>query len=337
MGTDGHGTVSARLLRLAQRYAERRGVDPAPSLRALRLEEVSDDERIDGGRFAALLARLADLTRDPLFGIRLGSWAARQPVHHLVLATALSAATAGEALQRLVRFHGLLADALAPVMAENEGTIELRVLAAPGAGADGQLAEAAVAMLSVLVRRIGGGAVAVSLRRAPAASRGEYRRLLETDVRFGARFDAVRFPARLLATLNPLADPELGEILERHAAGRLADVQRGTWTARAGRAVREGLVEIGSTPTLAQVSRALGTTPRTLQLRLAHEGTGFRTVRDEVRRQRGEELLRDRTVSLVEIAFLLGFADQSAFTNAFRRWTGQPPAAYRRSISPVRR
>ncbi len=337
MGTEGHGTVSARFLRLALRYAERHGVDPARSLRAVRLEEVSDDERIDGGRFAALLARLADLARDPLFGIRLGAWAASQPIHHLVLATALSAASAGEALRRLVRFHGLLADALAPVMVENEGTVELRVHAAPGVGGYGQLAEAAVAMLSVLVRRIGGGAVAVSLRRAPATPRGECRRLLGADVRFGARFDAVHFPAHLLATSNPLADPELGELLERHAAGRLAEVQRVTWTTRAGRAVRGGLVEMGSTPTLGQVSRALGTTPRTLQLRLAEEGSGFRTVCDAVRRQRGEELLRDRAVSLVEVAFLLGFADQSAFTNAFRRWTGQTPAAYRRSISPVRR
>jgi AraC-like DNA-binding protein len=85
------------------------------------------------------------------------------------------------------------------------------------------------------------------------------------------------------------------------------------------------------------VSHGLAVPQRTLQARLREEATGFRQLVDEVRRERGEALLADPTVALIEVAFLLGFGDQSAFTNAFRRWTGRTPAAYRRSISAVRR
>jgi AraC-like DNA-binding protein len=332
----GRGTVSAELARLFLLYAERRGIDSALAVRALGVGEIRDGERIDGARVAGLLSRFSELAGDPLFGIRLGSWAAKQPIHHLVLVTALASGTAGGALERLLRFHALLADALSPEIVRDGDVAELRVLAGSAEREGGQLAEAAVAMLAGLVRRIGGAGagVEVLLRRAPATG---CRSALGTEVRFGAPVDAVRFPASVLAVPNPLADPELVELLDRHAAGRLAALGRERWTARTARAVREGLVKNGCVPTLREVSHGLAVPQRTLQARLREEATGFRQLVDEVRRERGEALLADPTVALIEVAFLLGFGDQSAFTNAFRRWTGRTPAAYRRSISAVRR
>ena len=50
----------------------------------------------------------------------------------------------------------------------------------------------------------------------------------------------------------------------------------------------------------------------------------------ETRRDVAEGLLREGRYGLAEIAFLTGFAEQSAFTRAFKRWTGRTPAAYRR-------
>jgi AraC-like DNA-binding protein len=79
------------------------------------------------------------------------------------------------------------------------------------------------------------------------------------------------------------------------------------------------------------VARRLGTSARTLQRRLREEGTSFAAELDAVRRERAEAFLRAPDVSIAEVSWLLGFAEQSAFTRAFRRWTGVAPTEWRRS------
>jgi AraC-like DNA-binding protein len=70
-------------------------------------------------------------------------------------------------------------------------------------------------------------------------------------------------------------------------------------------------------------------TVRNLQLKLKEEGTSFRILLDEVRKQIAIGYLKDGSESICEIALLLGFADQSAFHHAFKRWTGKTPGEYR--------
>ena len=80
-------------------------------------------------------------------------------------------------------------------------------------------------------------------------------------------------------------------------------------------------------------------TTRNLQLKLKEEGTSFRKLLDEVRKKIAAGYLRDEDALICEIALLLGFADQSAFQHAFKRWTGKTSGEYRRhlvnrSVSP---
>ncbi|NGY05017.1 AraC family transcriptional regulator [Solimonas terrae] len=81
---------------------------------------------------------------------------------------------------------------------------------------------------------------------------------------------------------------------------------------------------------LADSAGALALTPRTLQRRLEAFGQSYQRVLDEVRRHTAENLLRDPQVSLTQIAFLLGYTEQSTFHNAFRRWTQLSPGVYRK-------
>jgi len=69
---------------------------------------------------------------------------------------------------------------------------------------------------------------------------------------------------------------------------------------------------------------------RTLTRRLAAEGQTFGQVVDELRTDLAERYLRDRDLSISQIAWLLGYQEVSAFTHAFRRWTGRTPSASRR-------
>jgi len=82
-------------------------------------------------------------------------------------------------------------------------------------------------------------------------------------------------------------------------------------------------------PTAGRIAHRLGMSERTLRRALATEGASFRGLVDDVRRRHAEALLVRRDHSLGEIALLLGFADPSAFSRAFRRWTGTSPSAHR--------
>ncbi|MEM6773757.1 MAG: helix-turn-helix transcriptional regulator [Pseudomonadota bacterium] len=70
---------------------------------------------------------------------------------------------------------------------------------------------------------------------------------------------------------------------------------------------------------------------RTLQRRLAEQDVAFLELLDRARRELVYSLLRTPRYRLSEIAFLAGYADQSAFSRAFRRWEGQTPAEFRRA------
>jgi len=70
---------------------------------------------------------------------------------------------------------------------------------------------------------------------------------------------------------------------------------------------------------------------RTLSRRLRAEGTTFKQLADEVRLQAAKELLTEPCISLAQISAILNFSQPSAFTHAFRRWSGMTPSAWRRS------
>ena len=82
-------------------------------------------------------------------------------------------------------------------------------------------------------------------------------------------------------------------------------------------------------PTAHQVASALGLSQRSLQRKLNELGLTYQNVLDETRHELARRYLDDPGKSVTEITFLLGFSEQSAFTRAFRRWSGMAPTSYR--------
>jgi AraC-like DNA-binding protein len=85
-------------------------------------------------------------------------------------------------------------------------------------------------------------------------------------------------------------------------------------------------------PDLETIAAALALSPRTLQRRLREGGLSFSQLVDETRQQLVLHYLRDPTLELAEIAFLVGFSEPGSLARAFRRWTGTSPGEYRRHL-----
>ncbi|MFT4096686.1 MAG: AraC family transcriptional regulator [Rhodoblastus sp.] len=160
----------------------------------------------------------------------------------------------------------------------------------------------------------------------------EYARVLDgAPVSFDAEFNEGRFPAALLDLPIPNADrsllPQLTRLIDKRVEER--GLQDESATVRVLRDTIRTQLRLGRTD-LDRISAVAGLSPRTLQRRLANDGTSFTLLLDEVRREFAHDLLEDARLSFTDIALLLGFSEQSSFNHAFRRWFGVSPSQWRR-------
>lgn len=126
------------------------------------------------------------------------------------------------------------------------------------------------------------------------------------------------------------ANPRLRATLEAHAQ----ELQRETsqaqgFGARVRAVIAQSLRE--GEPRVGDVAQRLGMTARTLQRRLQDETLGFTALVDEARLHLARRYLADESLSISEVSFALGYSEPSAFTRAFKRWSGSAPAEYRES------
>jgi AraC-like DNA-binding protein len=145
----------------------------------------------------------------------------------------------------------------------------------------------------------------------------------ESRVRFGGRAMAIAVPYDLLDLRLPRGTPShpvpAGDEMLPAASDLAGSLQQAL-------APLLGVVPLS----LDLGAEIADTNPRTLRRWLREEGTSFRRILDRIHFEAAEERLREPALSLAEIAAELGYADQANFTRAFRRWTGETPAAYRR-------
>jgi AraC-like DNA-binding protein len=154
-------------------------------------------------------------------------------------------------------------------------------------------------------------------------------RFLGTKVEFGGERDefALNVDARALPVIH--ADTYLNDLLVKYCEAALAD-RRGDMSqlrTRVENAI-SSLLPHGRV-LVEDVARSLGMSERTLARKLSDEGLNFTEILQQLRRDLAVRYLNDRKLHVSKIAWLLGFHELSAFTHAFKRWTGKTPSQTR--------
>jgi AraC-like DNA-binding protein len=152
-----------------------------------------------------------------------------------------------------------------------------------------------------------------------------YRRYFRAQCRFDCERTALLFPSRLLEFKLPEADPKKLRILYEQARAR----DDFGLVFRLRRSLRALLLSEAASGD--EVAKLLSMHRRTLDRRLRTEGTTFKEVLDEVRFEAACQLLDGARIPITEIAASLGYAETSAFSRAFRRWSGTTPLDRRRN------
>lgn len=244
---------------------------------------------------------------------------------------ALACSNLAEALQRLERYQASIYDVNPAQVSFREDCVVIEwgvERARPGAQVD----ETAIAALVQLARDMTGRYWPVRQVAFvnPQPSDGQpYRDFFGGDVIFQAPVTRVVFDMAYMALPLRKSDPALVELLDQQACQLLQQVSKVSAVVDAWRHTLVPLIREGKT-SLAALAQAHHSSPRTLQRRLAEQGTTFQQLLDDTRRHLAEAHLLDGQLDLAEVSLLLGYSEQSAFTRAFRAWTGLPPAQWRR-------
>jgi AraC-like DNA-binding protein len=173
----------------------------------------------------------------------------------------------------------------------------------------------------------------VTLRCAEESHHHALRSLIAGPVTFGANSNQIRIPRRELDLpsrgrdfqLLRLCMMQLERLLLRKSAGH--DVPD---LAASVRSLLRAQLQHGSS--LEQVARALKLGTRTLRRRLEAAGVSFLELLERVRHEAAIEYLTHSADDIAGIAERVGYGDPSNFRRAFRRWTGQSPAAFRAQL-----
>jgi AraC-like DNA-binding protein len=326
--SDADLVFSSQFVRPVVEALERSGLDAAALLARAGLPRTllaDPDGRVPCAQYGALLTLAQQDLPHGSLALRL---AQVTPIgaHALVDYLVLSSETVGEGLRRLSRYYRLVNATSPLVLHDHEDPIRVDV----GAASLPFAAEYPIALtLLHLGRESEDRAVAqwVSFMHRPSDP-AEFERALGCPVHVNAGWNGFALSRDVWRLPMRRRDPSLIRLLEPHAEAAVDGAATGaTMRDSVRRAQARGLA--AGDATIEAVARTLAVSPRTLQRRLADEGTTFHRLLDDVRREAAERHLSDSALAIGEIAFVLGYSEPAAFHRAFRRWHRVTPQSFR--------
>lgn len=327
-------------LQLLTDYAERNGL-PAQHLLAragIPANALTDPNgRVPYARYSQACDIAAADLKDPSLGLKLGQ--SVRPGHLGSHGFALmSCATLHELAQQASRYSALTMDAGHNVF-ELRGQEYVRYWRSnlPGGAPMGRLQDemqqaVAVTLVRWCSNREDINPRWVAFQHAQPDDVRAHEALFRCPLRFGAAETAISMDAAYIDLPLPNANPQLRRIMDDLSASllkQLGSTLEPNWLAIARRTAIDAFQR--GMPEIALITEATGMTEAELKDQLAQRGLSFRSFIDDLRRALAVGYVRDPSLGLVDVAYLLGFSEQSAFQRAFKRWTGTTPGDYRRN------
>ncbi len=312
-------------------FASSQGLKPLELLRAADLSPAlleSPEGLIPYQRFGHVLELCAERSGNPIFGLQYGLHQG-VGIFGSLLYLVRNADTVGDALRDLSQ-HFHVHDNAADVVIEQQNQHALLCYVSGSIEVPGrrQISELAMGVGYQLMRTLLGNRwrlETVQFQHAPLVAASAYRRLLGITPRFNSTHDGLMFDASLLSVPLRDADKELHKLMQQHLAS-VTRLRRDEIPSYVQRLLRNFLPN--GRVTIEYVADFMQTSPRSLQRHLAEAGTSFQALLDQTRQAMTVHYLKESEINLCQLAEMLGYADQSAFSRAFQRWYGMSPSQW---------
>ncbi|MEG0862447.1 MAG: AraC family transcriptional regulator [Pseudomonas sp.] len=333
------GDLSVGFIQSLSETLQQRGIEPTALLERYGLDTARLAEagaRLSIPRYMHLGHAAIELTADPALGLHMGR-ISRLSQAGLAGVTAAQAPSVGAAAHTLLRFEPLYAAnyrghssfhedssgawlrfySISPYNAYNRFVVD-SVLS-------GWLAQlSSIANVNLVAER-------VDIEFEAPAYAAHYQALCSHPVQFGAQTNQLRLSRASLALRNPAHCPSTWQHLLKLCEAELEQRTRIRSLSERIAHLLGPLLNGGREPDLEEVARHLQLPTWTLRRKLAEEGTQFRAILNDTRRDLAMTYIRDTELAFGEIAYLLGFASAEAFQRAFKRWNSMTPGEFRRS------
>lgn len=330
---DGYA-VSIGYVRVLFDYMQQKGFDPQRICAPLRWQELQAADaalRCPLNEWHGLMGAAEALMSDPHLALTLSEYL--KPWHTgLVGFMAMTSSSLRDVGEVLKRYHHLLNDieAVDASLAGDQFVLGVRQLTA--------LKSSRISLLTLgswawHARWLTGRADLVFDAHFAFAEPRRlelFHRVFGGALRFNQPNSAMLGDQSYLALRVIQQEPTINRILHQQAAAQIdqrAD-SAGNFLARLERLLASHLGQ--GEVSLSVLAAEMQISPRTLQSRLEDSGLSFRSVVERVRKHQAIQYLNDSRLSLMQIALMLGFSNQTSFHHAFKRWTGQSPGEFRR-------
>lgn len=328
--------VNALYLRGLRDYLQARQMCVADFLQEFGLAESLFDaarERIPVDLYERLLIKAGRVAGDPDIGLHVGEYI--RPGHFGALGFAVMACrTAAEVYRRHERYEQLVAS-IGRSRYQRRGD-EIHLTWDTG----DQLLHRAVfdetlsswvTFARWLVNQRDHSALRISFPYPRPQDVSNHERIFCCELTFSAPHATLVFPAAFMDLPLTQSDPAFSQLMAQRADEELKLLGGGDWIALVRSQIKDLLTE--GEVSLSQVALRLKLSERALQRRLQEQSLSYQQLLEDTRKRLATDYVRNDRLSLSEVAFLLGFADQSAFNRAFRQWTGETPGRWRKQLN----
>ena len=328
------------LSRVVYRHAESHGIDTGPLLKCagLTADLIADlDATIGVANQIRFVELVAAKLGDELLGFHLTEDLDPREIGLLYYAAA-SADTLGSALSRIERYIKIQNDGVRLRLKRGKSVRLRLVYVGVVRHTDVHQIGAIIALLVRVCRHLTGRAIipiAVRIMHRISGDKSGLEKFFGSNIEDGAGVDEIVLPAASWDLPIVSADPHLHRVCVKSCEEALARraMKPSPLKVRVENAIATLLPHGQARQNL--VAAKLGMSQRTLARRLAAEGSSFAVILADTRSALADRYLANRKLAISQIAWLLGYADISAFTHAFRRWTGLTPRGARAQQRPV--
>lgn len=313
-----------------------RDIEVAPLLRRVGLSEGDLDNRqrrISANAQAKLLECAAEALGDSAFGLHLAQQANLREAGLLFYVTS-AARTLGETLPLYERYCRIVNEAVRvkPFRIQNGLIVEINFVGLSRHHFRQNVEFVLAANLKGMRENVGRNIrpIGVTFAHPRNSNLPEFERFFGCPVEYGSASDQWSFSNETLAVPLITGDPYLLETLQPFCDQAAKERNTAVGTLRS--SVENELQKLlpHGKANRQTVARALGMSERTLSRRLADETTTYEELVDQLRRSLALQYIRAPSISVSQIAWLLGYEGSTSFSHAFARWTGRSPSAVRK-------
>ena len=330
---DEEHTVLSNIALAISRVAETYGCNPQALLKDAGIDADSlqqPDSRISLNQHQKLWQLAIARSQRPCIGLDIGRAISPGTIHGLGLGWLVSD-TLKSALERLIRFQRLVSTNADIMLHETRETYEL-IYQAKKITPDFQTASADALLIATtrlcrlaLSEQITPQKVELPHDDTDCAS--AYQNFFNCSIAFGANRWALTFDKNLLERHLPDANPLLARITDESVTEYLARYELADFVTQVRVQLIENLTE--SKPDQVAVAKKLNVSVRQLQRELQERGFTFKGLVEEVRKDLATQYLSEKTKTIGEITYLLGYTEPANFGRSFKKWTGQTPGEFR--------